>query len=258
MSTSRLGRAKNLDRYWSVELLAHSSNQISIKDQETEQIHSLPVISYYPYENQLVHKGVFEYGIPGRKQNVVFREAEFEYRTASGLFLISTSVDQVDPDKIISEINDSVSSDAQISGSVQISRSHLWDFLNGARSIEELKLSSEDGVYDVSDLLRVMKADDSEEELDLIEREREESIETLRKLTTRLSPGKEVESLHDLDLDLYSINIINAEATFWYGDKPATLTYQNGLIWVDANNENAREYVIQLFERDVVSPSYDN
>lgn len=257
MSSSRLGRAENLDRYWSVDLLNQSANQVSIKKQHTEHIHSLPTIHYYPYENQLAHRGQFEYGIPGRKQDFVYREAEFEYRTASGLFLIDTSIDQVDPDEIISEINSVVSEDAEISASVYISRQHLWDFLDRAESVEQLKLTGEHGVYDASELLEVVNSESPQQTLDSIERDREESIETLRKMVNRLNTSESVDSLHDLNIDLYSVNIVNAEATFWYGDKPASLIYQAGFVSVDADRTDAREYVIQLFERDVVHPSYD-
>lgn len=258
MSTNRLGRAENLDRYWSKNLLNNSSGRVTIKSAEPHHVTPLSVVDRYPYKSQLVITGEFEYGIPGRKEDTVYRTADYEFRTASGLFLIDTSIDRIDPENIISEVNKNVASNAAISSSIQISRENFWDFLNEANIIEELKLRNKDETYDASDLLRVLRSEDIGEKLDEIEREREESIETLREISARLNTDYRPDSLHDLDIDLYSINIIGARATYWYGELPATLIFQNGLLWVDAEDERAREYVIQLFERDVVYPSYED
>lgn len=257
MSTNRLGRASELDRYWSESLLDDSSGRVSIKSQNVRHSRSLPGASNYPYEGQRILEGKFTYELPGRKDNTFTREADYEYRTASGLFLVSTSVDIVDVEKIISEVNNRVSGDAAISDSIQISREHMWNFLSRADDLEELRIRGDEGVYDAAELLRTLKTDSPQTRLDEIERERGEPVESLREAVARFDPAERVTSLQDLDIDLYTQSIVSANATFWYDSEPATLVYRRGRLRIDADNDDAREYLLQIFERDVIHPSYD-
>lgn len=257
MSTTRLGRAENLDRYWSESLLTSSKGRVQIESVTESHVEPLPEIEDYPYEGQRSIRGEFDYAIPGRKQDTVHRKAEYEYRTASGLFLINTEIDRIDPDRIISEINSRISADAEISDSIQVSRRDFWGFLDRAGSIEELKLRNKRYTYDAADLLRVLQSENPIDELDQIETERGKEIENLRKIASQIDANTPVESLYDLDIDLYEQIIVSSKATFWYRDQLVTLVYNEGLMWVEAEEDSAREYIIQLFERDVVYPSYD-
>ena len=256
MSLTQLGRAKNLDQYWSEDLLSQPEGKLHIDSVQRENVYSLPEIEAYPYDGQLKLSGKFTFEIPGRKGEPVCQSGDYEYRTASGLFLVHTKTDRPQAKEVFSEINHQISSRANIQKGFTLHRKALWEFLEQARSIDSLVVRGPHGTYDAVTLFRLLKADDPIKRLyeDPILSRTSINKRTLAEVLNEIDLNKDVSSIMDLDIDWYMTVIESAEATFWHKDTPGTFIYDRGKMEIRAKEE-IKEYLLQRFERDVLSVS---
>jgi len=256
MSTNRLGRADDLDKYWSENLLEEGEARIEINDINYEPVWTLEGVNNYPYKGQRKIYGEFTYYIPGRKTDSIAKKGKYSYRAGSGLFMVDTETDRPKAEEVFSAINSQVVRQASIEDRISVNRLNLWRFLDNADSIEELKVRGENGQYDISILLKLVDEEDPEESLkELIGVRDIEYPENILAALQDIDQAESVSSLKELNVDLYKISIVSAKASFWHNDRVATMNYQHNTLSVDAENETAREYALQLFERDVIPPS---
>lgn len=255
MSTNRLGRAEDLDERWTEQLLDESPELELVG--EIERSTAEPLISNYPYSRQLILTGSFEYEIQGRHESQVAYNGSFEYRVDSGVFLIDSTTDRVEPREIFKELNEYLSRKRKLKDALSLDREALWKFIESADLIEELRLKGTEGEYDAVDLLDAVNSDSPLQTLDNMEFEDEYSEKALRSMIEKSNLSADSPSLHDLDIDLYKTTIGKVTATFWYEDFTATLTFRRGILSIIGESNDAREYLIQKFERDVLYPSYE-
>lgn len=249
MPVSRLGRAKDLDRFWVQELPEHQGNRIQIR--EVHRGNATSLVENYPYEGQVVIKGDFEFDIPARRDDHLTRAGQYEYRAGSGIFLVDTPTDLIDPEEVISELNLRISENAQIKDALPVMREGLWRFFEQARSVEMLLLKGQEGRYDATLLLDILQNEEPLEYLDNIELENQR--ETLANIIRKYNHRNDVSSIGDLDIDLYGTIIEEAAATYWKFGETAQVTYKRGAFNIDAEGPESREFVIQLIEKHVIN-----
>lgn len=254
MSTSRLGRAKDLEKYWSEHLGDQPETSVGIRSIEREHINPFREVNNYPFTNQLKLTGTFAFEIPGRNGDTFTQTGEYQYRTASGLFLLETPTDLVDPDKVFSELNTQLSSTAEIEEAFSLPRDSFWRFIEDADSVETLRLRGPEGTYDANQLIRLLRHENPVETLRTDpEFSNLQSVENIEDALNSVDSSSEIEGIQDLDIDIYSTLIDEVEATYWFRGMTANVRYRRGVLQLDAENADAREYVIQLLERDVLN-----
>lgn len=253
MSTSRLGRSEGLEKYWSEHLGDRPETDVAIKSIDREHVESFPEVADYPFDGQIKLTGTFTFEIPSRNNGSFTQTGEYEYRTASELFLIETSTDLVDAEDVFTDLNRQLASTAEIQRALSPPRDFFWRFIEEADTIETLILRGRGGTYDAAKLLSVLQYDDPVETLrtnpefsDL------RSIEDIEDIISSVDAPSEVDGIQDLNIDIYSTIIDEVKATYWFCDRAADVWYKRGVLQLDAESVDAREYVIQLFERDVV------
>lgn len=255
MSTSRLGRSNDLEKYWSEHLGDQPKTNVEIQSIKQEPVEVFPEVNNYPFTGQIKLTGTFAFDIPGRKGDSFIQTGEYQYRTASGLFLLETPTDLIDPEKVFSELNTQLSSTAKIQEALSLPRDSFWRFIEEADSVETLLLRGPETTYDANQLIRLLRCDDPIEELytnpefsDL------QYIENIEDALKAVDSSSQIEGIQDLDIDIYSTLIDEVEATYWFKKMTAKFRYRRGVLKLDAENADTREYVIQLFERDVLNP----
>lgn len=255
MSTSRLGRAKDLEKHWSEHLGDQPETNVEIQSISREHADIFPEVSNYPFTGQIQLTGTFAFEIPGRRRDTITQTGEYQYRTASGLFLLETPTDLVDPEEVFAELNTQLSSTAKIDEALSLPRDSFWHFIERADSIDTLLLRGSGGTYDANQLVRLLRCEYPVEALrtnpefsDL------RSIKNIEEAVRAVDSPSEIEGIQDLDVDIYNTVIDKVEATYWFEGMTATFWYRRGVLRLDAESGDAREYVIQLFERDVLDP----
>ncbi|SFB72069.1 hypothetical protein SAMN05444422_101463 [Halobiforma haloterrestris] len=254
MSTSRLGQAKDLEKYWSEHLGDQPETNVTIQSINREQVTAFPEVDRYPFNGQLQLTGTFAFEISGRNGDSFTQTGEYQYRAASGLFLLETPSDLVDSDEVFSELNTQLSSTTRIEEALSLPRDSFWRFIEAADSVETLRLRGPETTYDASKLIHLLHHDDPVETLhsdpefsDL------RGIENIETALESVDSPSEIEGVQDLDIDIYNTLIDEVEATYWFNGWTANFWYRRGELKLDAETEDSREYVIQLFERDVLS-----
>lgn len=268
MSTSKLGRSEDLDKYWSEELVDQSEDKIQIDSINRQNIHPLPEFPEYPYTSQLRIFGQFSFGSPGRKRDWVYRKGIYEYRTASGLFLVDTKTDKPTAKEVFSEINRHVSNSAKIEDALSIDRGALWRFLEKANSIENLIVRGPEGTYDVVLLADILQEESPSQKIKQIDLPKEEYREVIKNIIHKINIPDQVKDIRDIDIDWENTVIDHAEATFWYNKELIPFRFNRGTLEVGNTKEMnefanqkenekdiPREYVLQLFESEVIYPS---
>ncbi|WP_222915038.1 hypothetical protein [Natrinema sp. SYSU A 869] len=251
MSTSRLGQSENLEKFWSEQLLDQPNAKIHINSVSKDTIRSFPEVEEYPYEGQIKLFGSLEYEIPGRGDNSFIRSGNYEYRSASGLFLLNSQTDRPRPSEVFSEINQLVSNSAEIEDYLSLNREDLWRFLEDANSIEKLVVRGPKGEYDATLLAEILQRENPKKELAQAELTHKEK-QSLNAVLDQISIPDEFDNIHDLDIDWYDTVIDQIEATYCYDGYFSTIIFKRGSIKIDAETDNSREYLLQLFEREVV------
>lgn len=254
MSTNRLGRAKDLEKYWHEHLGDQPETCVEIRSINREHINHFQEISNYPFNGQIQLTGTFAFEIPGRRGDSLVRTGEYQYRAASGLFLLETPTDLIDPEKVFSELNAQLSSTSKIKEALSLPRDAFWHFVERADSVETLLLRGSGGTYDANQLIELLRSESPVEELrtnpefsDL------QSVENIEDAIEAVNSPSEIEGIQDLDIDIYNTVIDEVEATYWFRRMTVRFWYRRGVLKLDAESADAREYVIQLFERDVLN-----
>lgn len=254
MSISRLGRSKDLEKYWSEHLGDQPETSVEIRSIERDHVKPFSQVKEYPFTGQVKLTGIFAVEIPGPNEDTFTQTGEYQYRTASGLFLLETPTDLVDPDKVFSELNRQLSSTAEIQEAFSLPRDLFWRFIEAADSVEKLRLRGPGGTYDANQLIKLLRHEDPVKALRTNPEFSElRSIENIENAFDSINPKSEIKGIQDLDIDIYSTLIDEVEATYWYKGKTAKVRYRRGVIQLDAENEESREYVVQLLERDVLN-----
>lgn len=254
MSTSRLGRSKDLEKYWSEHLGDQPETDVAIESINREHVEASPGLRAYPFDGQIKLTGIFAFEIPGRQGDSFTQTGQYEYRTASGLFLLETPTDLVDPEKVFSDLNTQLASSAEIQEALSLPRDSFWRFIAQADSVETLILRGPEGTYDARKLLDILQYEDPVETLRTDpEFSRLRSIENIEDVLSVVDRPSEIDGIQDLDIDIYSTVIDEVEATYWFHGRTADVWYRRGVLQLDAEDVESREYVIQLFERDVLN-----
>jgi len=255
MSISRLGRAKGLEKYWSEHLGDQRETAVDIISTVPNHVVPFDEVERYPFTGQIELKGEFEFEIPGRNGEPFTQTGEYQYRTESGLFLLLTPSDLVDPETVFSEINTSLSSRVEIQEALSLSRQSLWEFISVADSVEKLNLRGSNGTYDATLLIELLRKENPIEALNTAPEFSElNSIDNIKDIIESAEPHSDIDGIQDLDIDLYDTLIDEVEATYWFEGSTAKVRYLRGELQIDAENSDVREYAIQLFERDVMVP----
>lgn len=253
MSTSRLGRSKDLEKYWSEHLGDQPETRVEIRSIEREHVAGFSEVDGYPFHNQVKLSGTFAFEIPAREGDTFMQTGEYQYRTASGLFLLETPTDLVDPEQVLSELNTQLSSTAKIEEALSLPRDSFWRFIEEADTVEKLLLRGPDGTYDANKLIQVLRFDDPVNEVQTNPEFSDlRSIENIKEALSVVNSLDEIEGIQDLDIDIYNTLIDEVEATFWFRGSTAEFRYHRGVLKLDAEIPEVEEYVIQLFERDVL------
>jgi len=254
MSISRLGRAKGLEKYWSEHLDDRPETAVHIESIEDDEIYPFSEVEDYPFTGQIELRGEFSFEVPDRNGGSFDKDGRYQYRTESGLFLLQAPTDLVDPEEVFDEINLRLSSTVEIEEALSLPRESLWRFISIADSIETLRLRGENGIYDATLLIQLLREDDPIEALDTKPEFQElNSVEDIKKVVTSAEASSDIEGIQDLDIDLYNTLIDEFQATYWFNGMTAEITYLHGELKIDAEDPDVREYVIQLFERDVMA-----
>lgn len=254
MSTNRLGRSKDLEKYWSEHLGDQPETNVAIKSIDREHIEGFREIEGYPFSGQIKLSGTFSIEIPGREGGHFTQTGRYEYRTASELFLLETPTDLVDAEKVFSDLNTQLGSSAEIQQALSLQRESLWTFIKEADDVETLVLRGPEGTYDATKLLALLRYEDPVEALhESPEFNELRTIENIEEVITSVEGPSEIQGIQELDIDIYNTIIDKVEATYWYRGRSVDVWYHRGVLKFDAEDAVAREYVIQLFERDVLN-----
>lgn len=213
MSSSSIRRTRLPDSDKSPELLAKISNGgISVKSFRENEVREL--CERYPFTNQTIYCGEMVYEEESGPSWSSGRtiEMHFEYRSASEMFIIQLDVDVPSIENIITRINSSTPEGVKISRNLTVNREALWDFLEGADKIIDISIINEYG---------------KEVPFDELESESREDV-------------------------IGSYPVEHATVIFSHAGEQIPVQYDNGSLHVDSDWDEAREYVVQLFERDVI------
>lgn len=217
MSVNSIARSEDLD--WSEDL---SGGRLSITPIESRD--AIGRLEDYPdeFEGQTIISGNISYEQKGRKGFTVSKTGTYQYRMGSGLFLLNIKGYNPTPEAVFEEINKQSSSENGVHQFKDFSRQSLWKFFSNASQIQEISLL---GHPEAESLIDLSKLDElEEEELDQI----------AKRYPVKLA------KLAFEDPDTSEVII---------------LKYRDGSFELPGASEEGVEYVIQLFERDVVASS---
>ena len=251
MSVDRLGRAEHVDPYWFDSLSNLSGDRVQIQSANRERVPQL--VEDYPYKNQTKISGEFKYQMPSNDQ--YSPGGKYEYRTVSGLFILSIKTDWPREEEVISDINRQISNQAEIHDSFSINRTSLWQLLDQAHSISELRIVGPNGTYDAADLLSVLRApgDPLENLHEAHDAGEIDDYDILLTIIKQLGDVSSINSLSDLPIDIYDLVVDFVEADFIYDGDFVSIVYDRGRMRLDAMTNDAREYMLQLLEKEIVS-----
>lgn len=267
MSTNRLGRARNLDQFWRQSHLSSSEAQVELEIPERpSHVDSFADVPEYPFEGQDRYRGWFKFRFRDWQGKERTEEGEYEYRDESRLFILSPKSERVPAKDILQAINEQLDNTAKIQDSISVKRKPLWDFFGNADQYDSLVLTGPKGRFDFTTLKHVAHRLDADElanlktlsEAEVQNRVKEpEKVKAVIPLLDDINLSSEIRSLDDLGIDPSRYLIERGEVKFEYQDELVSITYDRGdLSFNDEVSEDGREYVVQLFERDVVYPSY--
>jgi len=197
------------------ELSDLSTTGFSLSDVDDRTVSSL--CGEYPFDGQAAYSGVIEYSEDAMWGGGRDVELEFEFRDQSNLFILDTEVDLPSVESVIQKLNTVSSDDVKIYRSLTVHRERLWNFLHNADKIIELTLIGDQGT------------EISFEELD--------------------------SGVNEPELELEQYPIEAATVVFSYNGEQILTRYTDGTLSVHSDVSDATEYIIQLFERDVIAES---
>lgn len=167
----------------------------------------------YPFEGQDVYRGELSYEEESMWGTGREIPIQFEYRTESEMFILSIDVDVPSVDDIIRRLNSAAPEGVRIYRNLTVNREALWRFFQGADRVIEISVLNDRG-----------------EEV----------------------PFDEVEDADRSDV-IGSYPVEDATVVFSRGSEQILVQYESGSLNVNSDWEYATEYVVQLFERDVIA-----
>ena len=223
MSISSIARSSGLERVWSEGL---TGGRVTVKTVSRRQVDTELEDGTYPFPNQEILYGEFEYKQPGRRGFNPTKTGEYQYRTESGLFLFRIPGQNPDPEQVLSELNKSQETEHQITRFRDFSRQSLWRFFSNANQFQSIQILGH--------------SEDSESLIDSI----------------RLQGGGTLDNSYLKELS-QKYPVSSAKVTFSTptSETPVIVKYRQGAFEMPGASESESEYVIQLFERDVVAPN---
>ncbi|TKX66220.1 hypothetical protein [Halorubrum sp. GN12_10-3_MGM] len=227
MSISGIGKADDLEKYWS-PALSEKADRLEIKS--ANRGHTSPIVEEYPYAQQITLSGKFVYHQKGRRGFSPTANGTYEYRAASGLFLIEIEQSNMEADKVFSEINSVVSESAQVRPIKAIDRRYLWSFFEQADQVISTKVRGPDG-----------------------EKSLRNEIKTAGKKTGETGEIGTYEFSNNLEDYL----LLSAKAKFTSpeSDEPLVVKYHKGRFEIPSTPSDGAEYIIQLLEREIIAHS---
>lgn len=197
------------------ELSDLSTNRFSLSDVDERTVDAL--CDGYSFDGQSAYSGLIRYTEDALWGGGRDIELEFEFRDQSNLFILDTEVDLPSVESVIEKLNAYSSEDVKICRSLTVHRERLWNFLNNADKIIEFNLIDDHGT------------EVTFEELD---------------------SGR-----HGTPLEVEQYPIESATVVFSYEGEQILTRYTNGSLSVHSDLSEATEYLVQLFERDVIAES---
>lgn len=194
-----------------------STNGFSLSAVDERTVSSL--CEDYPFDGQSAYSGFIKYSEEAMWGGGRDIELEFEFRDQSNLFILDTEVDLPSVESVIQKLNSLSSEDVKIYRSLTVHRERLWDFLNNADKIIDLTLIGNQGT------------EISFEELD--------------------------SEIHNSEFEIEQYPIESATVVFSYEGERILTRYTDGTLSVHSDVSEATEYLVQLFERDVIADSAD-
>lgn len=191
-------------------------------ESETEQLRLSPpdpstvevMVDDYSFPDQTIFEGNFRYE-RGRVGTDV-ATGTYQIRSGSGLLILRKESGRIHPDDVATAISDEVDGDIEIHDSIILNREGLWRFIDSADTKMEIEVLTPIG--------EVRGLDELQEEEEL--------------------------SYEDVFGD-YPVN--HARIFFSPNDgESIEVVYANDTLSIGSSSDDAHEYVIQLFERDVI------
>lgn len=216
---SEVRRATPKSKSWKDMLSSISSEKIANVNLHSEGIE--PLLNDYPYVDQEVIKGEFTYLLQSPRGEPTPIEMEFFFRKESQLFILNPGHRDNLSDQVLFELRSLLTNHLNISPGSSISRAGIWNFIQSASEIREIKIQVDQDNQDIGEgrLLH----DDS----------RIVSYE-------RLPPGDVIGKK----------KVERAELVFRHGGRFDTI-YSDDLLSISGTNEQF-EYVIQKFETEAI------
>lgn len=224
MSISGIGRADDLEKYWSPEL---TENTDRLEIDTVEKSHVEAKVDGYPYSNQVVLSGEFTYHQPGRRGYSPTANGQYEYRAASGLFLLNIQQANMDAEKVFKEINSAIAESAEVRPIKAVDRQSLWSFFKEADEIIDAEIQSAKGGNTLRNLIK-------------------------SKFTQPTNQSEK--GIHEFEGDLseYLLTSIKAKFATPEAEHPFIVKYNKGRFTIPAEPEAGAEYIVQLLEREIL------
>lgn len=264
MSTNRLGTGERLNRFWSGRLPNAPNGKVRLEQPDSDSVPDLDEIPEYPYKGQDRFTGEFEFYYEDWKGNEQSKKGEYQYRAGSGLFIVDTSADFPTPEDVIEELNQLFQK--EITESLSVRREALWDFFENASKYDELVILGPAGRFEYRTLRDVASAlrDNNIRNPETLTRDQAEEVfsnaeeaQSLIPLLRDVDIPDEIEDPADLGITRDEYTIERADVAFGFRDDLVGVEYNRGDLRIkDDASSIEEEFVIQLFERDVVYPSY--
>lgn len=216
MSTNGIGRADDLEKYWS-PALSEETDRLEIESKK--ESHADPVIEDYPFSQQLIISGDFSYNQPGRRGYSPKANGTYEYRTASGLFLVNIRQQNPESEKVFEEINSAISESARVKPIKSVDKESLWEFFQEADQIVDAEFSGPEGRLNLREYLQSQNNSEGESENDLKD---------------------------------YLLLSVKASYTPPGADSPVIVNYDRGKFQIPKIEQDGSEYVIQLLEKHLL------
>lgn len=195
-----------------------SAEDESLRVYSIERSTVVPQIDDYPFAQQPLFRGRFSYE-EYTNLGVDRAEGSFQIRTNSGLFILRKEAGQANTNEIISEFNDIINGEFEILETNILSRAGLWRFIQSASNVVEITVLHPTGV---------------EKTFDELQDEEGEAL-TVHDISTREYPVVSAELLFSPD---------------W--TESVHVRYDRSSLSIIASSEDAHEYFVQKFERDVI------
>lgn len=142
MAMSNLRRTKPLEADCCDLFSQFSENNISFLTINVRT--APPLCNNYPFKDQTIYQGEFEYEEPSRFGQNRTIHLDFEYRSSSNVFIIKSDID-IKISNVISELNSISPSHFQIYRSLTPSREGLWNFFRNSSSLVEMTVIYKEG-----------------------------------------------------------------------------------------------------------------